>query len=228
MSFLGGGSGGSAPQTPPFHPIDISKIANAALNKDINRYESYRFPVFPQLSALRQNEINDAYQQLTSPLGPEFQNEFMRNATIGTEAATGGGNPYSGMALADGSIAKGSQSASFTRQAMAKQDYDRQRFEGLISANPVPGLGLSQQDIASMYIYNTGGQNAFAMGNYANQIAGANANYAAEQNNINSIGNLISGLGNMYTNWSLSTGNSIFGGAPDWSNSGFDFTSLGL
>lgn len=203
MSLFGGGGSGSAPQTPPFHQIDIKSIANKALNQDINRYESYRFPLFPQLTALRSNEIADAYKNLTGPLTPEFQEAFMRNATVGALGATGGGDPYSGMSLTKGSAAQGSQSASFTRQDLAKQDYDRTRFENLISANPQPGLGLSQNDIASMYIYNTGGQNAFSMANYANQIAGANANYAANQSMYNSIGNLISGIGGAYYNYNM-------------------------
>jgi hypothetical protein len=203
---MGGGAGGSAPQQPPFNPIKITGehgIANKALNQDIRRYMSYQFPVFPGLSAVRQSEIEDAYRQLTGPLSPEFQNDFMQKATVGSQAVTGGGDPFSGMAYQKGSFAKGSQSASFTRETLAKQDYDRARMEGLMQANPVPGLGLSQNDIMSMFVYNTGAQNTWNMGNYANQVAGANADYASQVSMGNNIGNLISGLGSIYSNYQM-------------------------
>lgn len=226
MSFLSGG-GGSPPPTPPFHKLDINKIANKALNQDLNWYSSNRFPVFPGLMAMRQNEIEDAYKRLTGPLAPELQQDFMQRATATTDAVTGGGDPFSGMALQKGSFAKGGQSASFARQDLANQDYNRSRFESLISQNPVPQLGLSQSDIASMYIYNTNAQNAFSMSNYANQNAYANAQYANQQAMYNTIGNTISGLGNIWANYQLNQGG-FGGGAIDWSNSGFDFSNLGL
>ncbi len=200
MSFLtgGGSSGGSPPQAPPFHPIDIKKIGDNALRQDQNWYNSLTFPVFPGLNDARQAEITDAYKQLTGPLSPEFQNEFMNNATLASRAATGGGDPYSAMGMQKGSFSSGQQTASFTRQDLAKQDYDRSRMESLISQNPVPGLGLSQQDLLSMYVYNTGAQNAWAQSNYANNIAGANASYANQVNMWNSIGNTISSFGSIY------------------------------
>lgn len=224
MSGIGGG-GGSPPAPPPFHPIKIggdTGIANKALRQDIRRYLDYKFPVFPGLATARQNEIEDAYKRLTGPLAPELQSDFMARATTGANAVTGGGDPYSGMAFQKGSFAKGGQSASFARQDLANQDYNRSRFESLLQQNPIPGLGLSQNDIASLYIYNTGAQNAFSMSNYANQIAGANANYANQVNMYNTIGSTISSLGNIYANYALSTGGNI----PDWSNLGFDFSGI--
>ena len=76
-------------------------------------------------------------------------------------------------------------------------------MESLISQNPVPGLGLSQQDLLSMYVYNTGAQNAWAQQNYGNQIAGANADYAQQVAMWNNIGGTISSFGSIYgnTNW---------------------------
>lgn len=203
------GGGGSAPEQPPFNPIKIGGehgIVNKALNQDIRRYFSYQFPVFPGMSAVRDAEIKDAYDQLTGPLSPEFQNQFLRNASVTQQGVTGGGDPLSGMANVNGSFSKGAQTASVARQTMAKQDYDRGRMESLIGANPVPGLGLSQNDILSLYTYNTGAQNAWSMGNYANQVAGANADYSAQVQDYNSIGNLISGLGSIYANYNMGGG----------------------
>lgn len=212
MSIFGGGGGsGSAPKQPPFHPMDISKIANAALQKDVSFYQSQQFPLFPGLADARNAEIQDAYKQLTQPLAPEFQSEFMKNATLGARGSVGGGDPFSAMGMQKGSFASGSQTASFTKQALAKQDYDRSRMESLIQQNPLPGLGLSQGDLLSMTLYNTGAQNQWAMSNYANQIAGANADYANQVQTWNSIGNTISGLGNIYGQMGGFGG---FGGSP--------------
>lgn len=197
-SLLGGGGGASAPKQPPFHPMDISNIANSALNKDISFYQSQQFPVFPGLADARNAEIQDAYKQLTSPLAPEFQSEFMKNATLTARGTVGGGDAFSAMGMQKGSMAAGSQTASFTKQALAKQDYDRARMESLIQQNPLPGLGLSQGDLLSMTLYNTGAQNQWSMSNYANQIAGANAAYQNQVSTWNSIGNTISGLGGIY------------------------------
>ena len=209
MSFFGGG-GGDIPSPPPFHPIDIKKIGNNALEQDIRRYFSYQFPIFPGMTDVRQAEIEDAYKQLTGPLSPEFQKEFLKNATVTEAGVTGGGDPFSGMADRKGSFAKGAESASVARQTMAKQDYDRQRMESLIQQNPVPGLGLSQNDLLSMYVYNTGAANTWAMSNFSNQIANANANFAQQQNMYNSIGDLISGLGRTYYNYNQY--NNLYGG----------------
>lgn len=207
MSLMGGG--GSPPQQPPFNPIKIggeSGIANKALNQDLRRYFSYQFPTFPGMTDIRQREIDDAYKQLTGPLSPDFQNQFVRNASVTQQGVTGSGDPLSGMANVDGSFSKGAETASFARQAMAKQDYDRGRMENLISQNPVPGLGLSQNDLLSLYVYNTGAQNAWSMGNYANQITGANAAYANQVQDFNSIGSLVGGLGSIYSNYNMNSG----------------------
>ena len=198
MSELFGGGSQNQPKTIPFHPIDIKKISDNALRQDLNWYQSLQFPVFPGLKDMRQAEIADAYKQMTGPLNPEFQSEFMNNATLATRTATGGGDPYSGMNLRKGSISSGAQSATFAKESLAKQDYDRSRFEGLMSANPIPGLGLSQQDMLSMYVYNTGAQNAIAQNNYSNAIAGANSAYANQVNMWNTIGSTISSFSNIY------------------------------
>lgn len=191
------------PKPPPFHPMDISDIANRALEKDKSWYQSWQFPVYPGLANVRQAEIEDAYKQLTGPLQPEFQTEFMKNATLGVRASTGGGDPFSAMGMQKGSISTGAQSAGFAKQALAKQDYDRARMESLINQNPIPQLGLSQNDLLSMNIYNTGAQNQWAMSNYSNQIAGANADYASQMAMLNTIGGAIGGIGNIYSgfNW---------------------------
>ena len=215
-SMLGGGQSGP-PSPPPFHPLNIfggpdappnsgqQGIADRALNQDINRYNDMGFPVFPGMTAIRDNEIKDAYSQLTGPLSSDFSNAFLRNATVAQAGNTGGGDLYSGMAIRDGSMAKGAATASVARQTLAKQDYDRARFEGLINANPVPQLGLSQNDLLGLSVYNTGAANASAMANYANGIAGANAQFAAQQQDFNSIGSLISGLGSIYSNYQFNT-----------------------
>ncbi len=220
MSAITGG-GAQPPEQPPFHPINIfggkdappnsgqRGIADRALGQDILKYFSYQFPVFPGMTKLRDAEIEDAYKQLTGPLSPDFQNTFVRNASVTAQGATGGGDPFSGMGMGKGSFSRGGQTASVARQTLAKQDYDRARFEGLLQANPVPQLGLSQNDLLSLSIYNTGAQNAWSMSNYANNIAGANAQFAANQQDYNTIGNLISGLGSIYANYQFNNPGSI-------------------
>jgi hypothetical protein len=150
-----------------------------------------------------------------------FQNEFLKNASVAGQSVTGSGDLYSGMGLGNGSFGKGDISANFTRQALAKQDYDRANFESVLGQNPIPGLGLSQNDILSLYNYNTGAQNAWSMSNYANQIAQANASYGAQQAAFSSIGSLVSGLGATYTNY-----NNNFGGFGGFGGtSGVDFSN---
>lgn len=192
------GGGAKAPEQPPFHALDIEKIADAALKQDIRRYQSYRYPQFPGLTAVRQAEIDDAYKQLTGPLDPSFQQTFMRGAASTAQQVTGGGDPMSGMGLRAGSFGGGAMSANVTRQAMAKQDYDRTRLEGLIQANPLPGLGLSQRDILGLYVYNTGAQNASAMQGYAADVAAANQAYSNQVATWSTIGNTISSVGSSY------------------------------
>lgn len=207
---MGGGNQGP-PAPPPFHPINIfgeikkgagdRGIADRALEQDLGRYFDMQFPVFPGMTDIRQREIEDAYKQLTSPLSPEFSNQFLKTATVNQQGVTGGGDLYSGIANRKGSFNQGATTASVAKQTMAKQDYDRGRFENLLQQNPVPQLGLSQNDILSLITYNTGAANSFSMSSYANQIAGANASYANMQNDYNSIANLISGIGNIYANY---------------------------
>jgi hypothetical protein len=198
---MGGGGGGDAPKAPPFHPLKIGNITQAALTKDIDWYKSLQYPVFPGMTDLRQGEIEDAYKQLTSPLAPEYQSTFMKAALGKSEAVTGGGDPFSAMGMTKGSFAKGGVAADVTRSALAKQDYDRTRFDTLMSQNGIPGLGLSQQDILALYTYNTNAQNASNMANYQTGIANANADYAAQAQMWNTIGSTVSGLGSVYGNY---------------------------
>lgn len=204
MSLFGGGP--KPPEMPPFNPLELwgkKGIATKALDQDIRRYFNMQFPVFPGMMDLRQKEIEDAYSQLTSPLSKDFSNTFLKNATVAGQGVTGGGNPFSGMGLQKGSFNRGAMTASVARQTMAKEDYDRARFENLLQMNPIPQLGLSQNDMLALTIYNTGAQNSWNMANYANQIAGANASYASMQNDFNTIGNLISGMGSIYGNYQM-------------------------
>ena len=217
---MGGGQQGP-PAPPPFHPINIfggtegvdhgkntgqQGIADRALEQDLRRYFDMQFPVFPGMTDIRNREITDAYNQLTGPLSKDFSNNFLRNATVSQQGVTGGGDLYSGMAHREGSFAKGAETASVARQTLAKQDYDRSRFEGLLQQNPVPQLGLSQNDLLSLITYNTGAANSFSMANFANGIAQANAQNASFQSDMSSIGSLISGLGSIYSNYQMNNG----------------------
>jgi hypothetical protein len=109
------------------------------------------------------------------------------------------------MALQEGSAARGGVSADVTRSTLAKQDYDRARMENLISTNPIPGLGLSQQDILGLYTYNTNAQNASAMQRYSTDIANANSAYQNQVNTWNTVGSTVSSLGRIYGNYMMNT-----------------------
>ena len=206
MSFLGGG-GGSPPQAPPFKKLNVADIANKALTTDQAWYKSLQFPVFPGMGDIRQAEIEDAYKQLTSPLSPEYQSTFVKSALNKSSVTTGGGDPFSGMALQKGSAARGGVSADVTRSTLAKQDYDRARFESLESANPIPGLGLSQQDLLGMYTYNTNASNANAMQRFSQGVAGANSAFQNQANMWNTVGSAVSSIGNIYGNYNMYVNN---------------------
>lgn len=180
------------PQAPPFFPIDIPNVINQALQYDTAGFDwsdQDFISRFPGLVATRNQQMNDAYRQLTGPLDLTLQQDFTQRAIQQSLGATGGGNASAG--LEKGSFAKNQASVSFAQQLLNKQDVDRSYFDQLIGNNPQRAFGLSGSDVTNLNIANTGGLNSSNQQAYQAQLAGI---YGAGQQGV-ATGQQIAALG---------------------------------
>lgn len=183
MSLFGGGSsgGGSTPNPPPFTPVDPSTLGQQALAADIAGYQMSDADLasrFPGLVSGRNQQMNDAYNQLTGPLDPTVQNQFMSQGLGQAFGAYGGGS--NDMGIGTGTAAGHSVATSLANNVQKKQDYDRAYFESLVGLNPQRQFGLSGQDVANVAVANTAGQNAYNQQKYAAQYGNYNAQQASQ------------------------------------------------
>lgn len=178
--FGGGSSGGSTPAPPKFQPIDINSVGNQALQADIMGYNLADADLakrFPGLVSGRQQQTQDAYNQLTGPLDPTVQNSFVNQGLAQSFGAFGGGNNSAGVGT--GTAAGNAVATSLANNVQKKQDYDRQYFEQLLGYNPQRQFGLTGEDVTNMAMANTQGQNAYNQQKYAAQYGNYNAKNAA-------------------------------------------------
>lgn len=182
--IFGGGSsgGGSTPNPPAFQPIDINSVGNQALQADITGYnlsDANMAQRFPGLVSGRNQQISNAYNQLTGPLDPTVQNSFVNQGMAQSFGAFGGGNNMAGIGTS-GTAAGNAVATSLANNVQKKQDYDRQYFEQLLGYNPQRQFGLSGEDVVNMAMANTQGQNAYNQQSYAAKYNNYNAKNAAK------------------------------------------------
>lgn len=182
---------------PEFHPIDIGKTVAQALEYDTQGFDwsdTDFISRFPGLVATRNQQIDDAYNQLTGPLDPSVQSLFTRGGIqAGLGVVGGGGDPLSGLGMTKGSFGSNTASATLAKSLLEKQDYDRSNLDMLIGNNPQRAFGISGEGVANLAIANTGGLNASNQQQYQATLAGI---YGQGQQNA-ATGAQIAALGNI-------------------------------
>ena len=190
-----------APTPPPFIPINIPETIAQAIDYDVQGFDwsdQDFLARFPGLVATRNQQIEDAYNQLTGPLDSTVEGAFTRTGLTAGLNSVGGGDPLSGLGLTEGSAGRNAATTSFVRNVLNKQDADRQYFDLLIGNNPQRGFGISGGDAANLSIANTGGLNASNQQNYQSTLAGIyGAGQYGQQTGaqIAAIGNILASLG---------------------------------
>lgn len=177
MSF---GSGGSTPTPPKFQPINIGTTEQQALGADQTAYnlsDSDFASRFPGLVSGRDTQLTNDYNQLTGPLDPSVQNSFTSQGLAQSLGAFGGGNNAAQVGNS-GTAAGNTVASSVANSTINKQNYDRTQFESDLANNPQRQFGLNGEDIVSMMMANTSGQNAANGAYYASNVGNANANAA--------------------------------------------------
>lgn len=178
MSF---GSGGSTPTPPKFQPINIGTTEQQALGADQTAYnlsDSDFASRFPGLVSGRDAQLTNDYNQLTGPLDPAVQNSFTSQGLAQSLGAFGGGNNMAQVGNS-GTAAGNTVASSVANSTLNKQNYDRTQFESDLGNNPQRQFGLNGEDIVSMMMANTSGQNAANGAYYASRVGNANASAAA-------------------------------------------------
>jgi endosialidase-like protein len=184
--FGGGSGGGSAPNPPAPQLANISNLENQAVSADTIGYNLSDADLaarFPGLVSGRNQQVTDAYNQLTGPLNSTAQNSFTTQGLEQSLSSFGGGNP-------NATINKGASSGNAVETSLAnnvqkKQDYDRTYFENLIGANPQRQFGLAGSDVANLEGANVAAQNAYNQSKYAAQYGNYNAQQASSSSQSN-------------------------------------------
>ena len=190
------------PAVPYFKPIDINATIAQALNYDT---EGFNFSDqdfasrFPGLVSARNQQVQDAYSQLTGPLDPTVENQFATNALGAGIGTVGGGDPLSALGMTQGSFGSNVATATLGNELLDKQSKDRSYFETLIGNNPQRAFGISGSDVANLGIANTGGLNASNQQQYSSTLAGI---YGQGQQGV-ATGQQIAAIGNLLgrINW---------------------------
>lgn len=178
---MGGGGGGSTPQPPAFQAINVGQVGDQALAADISGYNFSDADLasrFPGLVAGRNQQVTDAYNQLTGPLDPTVQSSFVNQGLEQSLGSFGGGNQTAGIGK-DGTAAGNAVATSLANNVQNKQDYDRVNFESTLANNPQRAFGLNGEDVLNELMANTQGQNAYNQQKYLGQIGASNASSAA-------------------------------------------------
>ncbi len=181
MSFGGGGGSTSAPNPPAPQLANIGQLENQAVSADTTGYNlsDQAFAAqFPGLVSARNQQLTDAYNQLTGPLDPNVQQSFMNQGIGQSLGSFGSGNPY---ATINKDTASGKAvETSLANNVQNKQNYDRTYFESLLALNPQRQIGLSGSDVANLSAANTAAQNAYLQSKYAGAYGTYSANNAAQ------------------------------------------------
>jgi hypothetical protein len=192
------------PKPPKFYPIDIQQAITDQLSADIwswNYSKNDLAERFPGLVAAQNQQIEQAYNQLTGPVDPTIQNDFVTKGLETGLASTSGGSAMVGLGLQEGSAGRGAESANVASNLQSLQDYYRENFAQQLALNLPPAVGLSGADVAQLAISNTVGQNAANQLGYQSQLSGiygAGQSGVATGQNIAPYGSIIASLGKLY------------------------------
>lgn len=206
-----------------FTPINPGDLENLAVQADLGAETSARAAFakrYPLLQAADEFDMNSDFTNLAGQEDPQIH-EALATAGLGN-VDFGANNPYL-------------YARNMGQPILSKQMRDRNYNQRLFSEHPVHQLGLGPSDIANIAAWNTGGANAFNQG-----VAGINlqnydqqqlANSQLEASIIGGIGQVgAAGIKTGFSNPQTSPSYYAFNAPPvyggDWSNSGFDFSSL--
>lgn len=198
-SIFGGGGGNiKTPKAPKPIQLDLGGLENNMISADqaaYNAQDQYMQKYYPALAQGRNNEINQAFQALTGPLNPSLQNTFMNQANMGVTQALGGGNQDFGLGGGsfggagagssdnqswggEGSLARNAAAASVAQEEQGYQDYNRNMFEQLTSMYAPRSFGMTPEDAANVFTFNTQQYNNYLEQQYALQTQTYYANQA--------------------------------------------------
>lgn len=189
------------PEVPEFNPVNIPQAMARALAYDVSGFDwsdQDFLSRFPGLVAQREQQLDDAYQQLTGPLDATVSESFMKQGLQQGLGAFAGGDPMGALGLTEGSAGRNSAATSFANSALEKQTYDRQWFSQLLADNMQRSFGLGGGDVASLAALNTGGTNATNQMQYQSELAGIygqGQRDAATAQQIATLGALLGRLG---------------------------------
>lgn len=176
----GGSSGGSStPPTPTVYPVNLLATEQAGIAADkygYNLSDADFASRFPGLVASRDADMKKAYEEMTGPLAPEVENQFVSSGVGKSMSAFGGGSEM-GPYLGKGSIGRNTVAASVANDTMSYQDSARDYLQSLQESNPQRAFGLNGADLLNLSILNQGNQaqaNQQAAG-IASQVGAANS-----------------------------------------------------
>lgn len=182
MSLFGGGTT-STPPPPQVAPIDILGVQQAGVAVDQYGYDlSKKLYQFPGLLTAQSAQEKTAYNQLTGPLDPAVQRDFV-NTGLGQSLSAFGGGSESPNVTSKGSIGRNTIGASVANQAQGYQDYARSYLNTLLGQSPLLPVGPSGGDLLNLSILNQGNLvNAQQQAKgYQSAVGAANAQASAQK-----------------------------------------------
>lgn len=121
---------------------------------------------YPNLTAARDQMIQQGYGALTGPLNPSLENTFVNTANMGSINALGSGDQ--GFGLSTGSLARNAAAANVATNEQGYQDYNRSLFEQFNATYAPRTFGLTPEDAANVFTFNN-----TQLNNYLQQKFGA-------------------------------------------------------
>lgn len=181
-----------APNPPKPLQIDLNQMQNDAVAGDQAAWaagDQYMSQYYPQLTQARDSMIGQAYGALTGPVDPSLENAFVNSSNVGSINALGSGDQ--GFGLSTGSLGRNASEAKVAQDVQGYQDYNRSFFENLNSTFAPRSFGLTPEDAANIFTFNT-----TQMNNYLQQKFGAQTQaYYQNQGQSAAAGGALFGAG---------------------------------
>lgn len=157
---LSGGSSASSGQPPPpkVSPVNIASTLQTGIKADQFGYKFSDLDFnkrFPGLVATRDEDITKAYSELTGPLDPVVQNDFVTSGLEKSMGAFGGGAEAPDV-TSKGSVGRNTIGTSVGQDTSSYEDSARSYIETLLGENQPRAFGLSGGDILNLAVLNQG------------------------------------------------------------------------